>query len=459
MWDRADKGLLDLSRCVPLLLHGDEGRGRKKCPFLILSWSSVLGFGTESANRCRKQRLFNQQRLNYIGSTHLTRFITSALPKIAMDGQALSYILEEITRDANDVFENGVRNALGETFFASCVNAVGDWQWLVKAGNLSRSYTCVNKRPMAKTSVPRGICHLCLAGQRGVVWENYRVYSEDVKPDWLNTMFQVDPWNVPSPLNGLPYIPGEEAGFYTFDLFHSYHLGVGKTLGASCLALASQVMVSSNVDDRLEELTALFKTWAAENKVSLFISGFTKANLGWPDTGSFPNGQWSKGHVTSTVVDFFIDWAKKRSDLTNHRVLQMCLEACLEITGCLQAMFRSDVWIHQSEAREIAMRGMKFLNLYRALSYKCFQEGLAMFAHMPKGHALDHIFFNLHSTAMSKKYALNPLVFSVQIFEDYIGRCCRISRRTSPQQAVQRVLERCLQASYKHFYDGGFIKD
>ncbi|CAL1142470.1 unnamed protein product [Cladocopium goreaui] len=58
----------------------------------------------------------------------------------------------------------------------------------------------------------------------------------------------------------------KEASFYAFDLFHSFHLGVGKILVASCLALASELMAATSVDNRLEELTSLYLVWAEENK-------------------------------------------------------------------------------------------------------------------------------------------------------------------------------------------------
>ena len=38
----ADEGT-DLSACIPYMLHGDEGRGACKRPFLVLSWQAVIG--------------------------------------------------------------------------------------------------------------------------------------------------------------------------------------------------------------------------------------------------------------------------------------------------------------------------------------------------------------------------------------------------------------------------------
>lgn len=35
-----------LSNSIPCMIHGDEGRGFKKLPILLLSWQGVLGRGT-----------------------------------------------------------------------------------------------------------------------------------------------------------------------------------------------------------------------------------------------------------------------------------------------------------------------------------------------------------------------------------------------------------------------------
>ena len=188
------------------------------------------------------------------------------------------------------------------------------------------------------------------------------------------------------------------------------------------------------------------------------LSQITKANLGWPDTGTMPNGQWSKGHVTTTLLKFFISWAQQ-TNLHGQELLQLSLQACLEISKCLEMLYKEGVWIEQRKASQISAHGMQFLNLYRTLAFKSFENGKALYANMPKGHSMDHIFFELHKASATKPHCLNPLIFSVQLFEDYIGRCSRVSRRTSPQQVVKRVLQRCLQASYKYWYEGGYIKD
>ena len=94
MFSRVDHNLLDTTRTIPMVIHGDEGRGRKRNPFLVISYSSVIGFGTEKSNRRKNHKKeYNAMGLNYTLSTHLTRHVTAALPKMAHDTDALHDIL------------------------------------------------------------------------------------------------------------------------------------------------------------------------------------------------------------------------------------------------------------------------------------------------------------------------------------------------------------------------------
>ena len=43
MWKLVDEHSIDLGRTAPLILHGDEGRGRKRAAFLVLAYHSYLG--------------------------------------------------------------------------------------------------------------------------------------------------------------------------------------------------------------------------------------------------------------------------------------------------------------------------------------------------------------------------------------------------------------------------------
>ena len=229
LFDAIQKYAIDEGRLLPVLMHGDEGRGRKKSPFLVTSFHSVLGFGTNLANSERKRRKYLSMKLNYCGSTNTSRMISGCLPKMSKDEAALQDLLTYTTGDCWRMLEHGVLDADGQRYHAACINAVGDWMWLAKAGNLERSFSNVPKKPLVAGSRPKGICHLCLAGRPGFAFENL---SSD--PAWLGTLFTPgdEPWKSKPILLSLPHDPARAAGFFAYDLWHAFHLGPGKTFVA-----------------------------------------------------------------------------------------------------------------------------------------------------------------------------------------------------------------------------------
>lgn len=453
----------DWSRTVPLLLHGDEGRGRKKAPFLICSYHSVLGLGTEAANKARKTKPYLAMKLNYSGSSFEHRFPSTVLPKMVRDEVALRDLLEFMTRDALHLLEHGVRSKDGHTFYGACISIVGDWVWSVKAGDLQRSFHNVEKRARSEAANPRGICHLCQAGQLNVPFEDLRVNAE--RP-WKNTMFAQNPFNGTPSLCRLPHVPHQLPRLFSFDLWHAWHLGVAKSFLAGCLALLSDNMDGGggSAESRFQSLTQAYLQFCDGRGHMPFVSTISQLTIGWPDRATYPNGYWSKGHVSTLLSKFFNDYMSSNNvdveQMYHSDLLKLCFDCNSCISSCLKSLYSSDVWIPVAEAKAIAMKGLKFLDGYHALAVMCYQRNMAMFPFMPKIHILDHIFTELYETACRRdlSFAANPLITAVQIDEDYIGKACRVSRRTGAAQVITRVLQRLLQASYKHWRKAGYIR-
>ena len=320
MWDMIDRHNIQLSRLAPMLLHGDEGRGRKKMPFLITSYHSMIGFGTTLANEQRKQRLYLQLRLNYSGSSHTTRMISGCLPKMTKDEVALKDLLSFTAGDCMRTFQTGVANQEGERYHAICLNAVGDWMWLAKAANLQRSFANVPKQALVPTSVPKGICHYCHAGQT-----NYDFEDLGFNPAWKRTIFLPgdQPWKSRPALLDLPHDPSKPAAFFSFDIWHAFHLGLGKVFVASALACISDLFRGTNIDARFLELTDLYLQWCDENRTPAYIIGITKETCGWFDRKTYPNGQWHKGHITTTLLRFLESWFSKKRCFTGCNLVML----------------------------------------------------------------------------------------------------------------------------------------
>ena len=78
IYEMEREGLLSLEHTAPLLYHGDEGRGRRRTPFLVTSWSSMLGRGCAPADKYRKKHgirnEFIKHRTNFRGHSFTNRF-------------------------------------------------------------------------------------------------------------------------------------------------------------------------------------------------------------------------------------------------------------------------------------------------------------------------------------------------------------------------------------------------
>ena len=74
IWDTFQRHGVDPACCAPMLLHGDEGRGRKKAPFLVCAYHSMIGFGTLASNEARTRRPYLQMRLNILAAAICTGY-------------------------------------------------------------------------------------------------------------------------------------------------------------------------------------------------------------------------------------------------------------------------------------------------------------------------------------------------------------------------------------------------
>ena len=70
---------------------------------------------------------------------------------------------------------------------------------------------------------------------------------------------------------------------------------------------------------------------------------------------------------------------------------------------------------------------------------------------LPKLHFFHHAMRDLVISSKELEWTLSPLVYSVQMQEDFIGKPSRVSRRVSPKMHSQRTLQRVLLAQFAEF--------
>lgn len=146
---------------------------------------------------------------------------------------------------------------------------------------------------------------------------------------------------------------------------------------------------------------------------------------------------WFGGDISTTVVyGFSISPAA------------CCVEAeaVKAINLCLSGLYRSGVFIPSDQAAQIADQGLTFLRLYAEMARMAYSRGQRRFPLVPKGHYLHHTFLSLWYEAQGHQWCTSPLIYAVQMQEDYIGKPSRLARRVSSKTTSLRVLQRSFLA-------------
>lgn len=138
-------------------------------------------------------------------------------------------------------------------------------------------------------------------------------------------------------------------------------------------------------------------------------------------------------------------------------MLRMAGEAVVQASSFLRSLYMADVWMQPPAARAAAEHGLRFLRRYEALAKLAFDSGRTLWVVQPKLHAHHHISLYL-LLGSEKGPVLNPMCFSTQASEDFIGRPSRLSRRvTAARLCSDRVIDRYLRSCFHEWVKAGYI--
>ena len=311
---------------------------------------------------------------NYHGHSYTTRFLQCAVPKNMYSGSnstVFDQVMDFAASEADQLITSGVSHPVRGTFYGCLLKITGDWPWLVKSGNLKRSFWNVQKRkePVNQNNKRRrgdagGICHLCLAGQPTVDFEEIGVRS----PQWLHKEF-----------------------------------------------------------------------------------------LNYQSSSCFPNGGWHKGELTTMLMQYiehrFLteDWSQLSISL------KLAGGAAVSANAFLRLLYNWEAWLPAPIAKRAGELGQRFLRRYSTLCTMAREAGRNLWILQPEFHAFHHLVIYLLRSS-ERGCVLNPLVFSTQQSEDFIGRPSRLSRRVTGQRpCAERVIDRYLRSAFHQWQRAGYI--
>ena len=458
IFEAADEGKVDLCRTAAVVLHGDEGRGRRRQALFVLSFHSMLGRGTTDSlgtkpdnvsrtSRKKVRKPYLKMNLNFKGHSYTTRFVTGVLPRgFYGDGDKHFFgLLSAAYDDLKFLGTQGLEDGQGNRHWLCCLKTIGDWPFLAKAGCLQRTYANAVKSINQEAS---GVCHLCEAGFSHAPFEQIGTR----RPAWSHTLNASSPFRSWPP--ALRIIDNKErlAEHFAFDIFHTFHLGVGKYFLGSVLAILSN-FESGNVERRFQQLTAKFREWCKRTGHTMIVSKLTKDLITWEATTDYPFGSWFKADLTTTLME----WIESLEGSLTDPLFLLAMDATKCINRFFRILYSEGVWLAVETAALTGQLASKFLRRYEQLAVQAHSNEITLFSLPPKLHPLHHFAIQLLDSARAGKLALNPLAYSTQMSEDLVGRPSRLSRRVGSRLVISRTLERYLKSCYSEWVRTGLL--
>lgn len=445
----------DTENTAALYIHGDEGRTLKKAALMIMGFQSCLGYGCSINGRTRKMAPNGDcsWEVNYAGHSYTTRFVTNIMSKKITES-SFDKACNELGKDLSECLVTGY-TFRGVTYRLCVIACKGDWPFLLRTGHLTRHFSRSVKK-LGNEDRGKGICHLCMAGTENVPAEECG-YTDS---RWLRTIPAPPPWNATPPLlRHLPCSKSNPSTFFQPDLWHTVHLGVGKSCAASCITMAIMVLpafCTLTMEKRWEAITADYLSWCKAAKRQAYVSKIGPSMVNYGD-GTGAVGGWHKGALTTNLMLWLECLLSKGLNAGESRIV-MAQRAVECVNSLFRFLYSAGAFLSKSEAMYVSRRGLLFLRCYTGLAEMYFRENKpAMFPLIPKLHSIDHIMLQVFFQASRHGFAVNPLATGCQQDEDVVGRVSRVSRRVSIRQVIRRTFERYLAGSFAVWRDSGLL--
>eukprot|EP00438_Fugacium_kawagutii_P032562 Skav217936 [mRNA] locus=scaffold1737:15914:17584:- [translate_table: standard] len=450
----------DVGYAVPLAIHGDEGRGKRRTGTVAVSLESPLGLPSKKRKQCSCNpppnvfRKFNAQ-IASIGAETLKltakRMATNTKyhsflqrwPLIVIPGvvyKAFPSILGEfhklLAKEMRVLYHEGVQGPSGRIFTGVLIGVKADLKWHTQVGCLVRSY----ERQGRKQDL--ACCHHCLGGQAGMEWEDLTE-----SPRWEHTSFTVRPWISEPPLSNIPFDVSAPEKLYRTDPFHTGKVGILRDMvGSSVIWMIDNnyFEASGGLPEKLTRAFGAFKLFCCAQPATPALRSFTKSLFMIKSRKSFP---WTNTKGSDTILCLrwvviqsaaFINCPIKQSDVPVLRLIHDTAKAAL---GYYDKLYVHGLFLDRTCAMAIYNDGNKFIAGYCNLAHACLHH-VNLFSIKPKLHMWRHVLIEIRQQLeRGNKLIMSPLAWNTEANEDAIGRLAKLSRRLDSRQISKRILE------------------
>ena len=456
---------------VPMVWHGDEGRGKRRGNTAVVSIGSVIGTqsvvnsrkrarpscdcdpspalqrkfgGTRNRLTAEHRRLLGVQATTMKGHSFLHRYPLFIIPSSIHHEHpdAMQQLLQLIARDLKRLFFEGV-TIQGKTFNAAIIGAKGDLKWFAKIA-LQRSWEHQGR----VRNLP--CCHECLGGSAGVPWDD--MVSD--RPTWAGTRWTQRPWTDQPCMSAVPFCISSPERQYRRDIFHLTKVGIFRDVVGSIvcfLTMKRYFGLAGSFDERLSNAHSAFSLYCKTVKRNPALRTFSRRLFTYPRFDAYP---WANTKGSDTML--LLDWLRVQltgcindpQDPSHVPTLQIMKAVCEAARKVFVILNGHTLWMTRGCTTNLFEHLHGFIRGYVALAGQLLNTEFNGFAIKPKLHLARHGSLELDELLSSgDEVALNMNCYNCEMDEDLIGRVCRLSRRLDSRCIGQRVLSCCMLKS------------
>ena len=447
----------ELRWCIPIAVHGDEGRGKRRSNTTVVSWEAVLGLkGKSSCDECvpSHMNLSEEQRdidvhatakslrSNMQGHSFLQHFPCFVLPGTLgkqVYEKLLAEIMEFMSSQLSELFYNGFV-VDGVTWRLVVVGCKADLKWHSKVCKLTRGFENKSStRDLAQ-------CHWCHAGMPGVPAE-----EQGPTATWTRSMFTDRPWlpqKRPYQLK-IPFDSQRPEYLYKCDQFHCLRLGLYRHFAGSCIFRILRTgffLVGGQVHEKLDAAWGHFKMWQTMTGKRAALRSFSPSLFNYDSRRSYP---WINCKASDCLL--CLEWIISLcvGVLNDHRLgpnqlptVEVMLSSARLAVRWFKLVYGHGLWLSPSCGAYLYEVGASFLKGYAILADHAWEDQQCLWALVPKFHFHLHTVHELwHQLNSGALVVANPVHWDCSQNEDFIGRMSRLTRRVDIRVCTSKVLE------------------